>query len=203
MNKLIDLSLPLNENSPVYPGDPKVKIEPFLTIEKDGCNVHTLTFGTHVGTHIDASSHMVADGKNINEFPLEKFTGKGVCIDVSNGFDIAKIRELKVQKDDIILFYSGWDSHVNKADYYTNHPEIPIDIAEYLVLSQVKMIGIDFPSLDHEPYPVHKILLKNEIIIIESLTNLKELVEKKFTVFAFPLNVGVDGSPVRVLADQY
>lgn len=200
MSKFIDLTLPIDENSPVYPGDPKVKIGKFLTMEKDSCSVTSISFATHTGTHIDAPSHMIQNGKNLNEFSLDTFWGNGICVDVSMGFDLEKIKKAGIKRSDIVLFYSGWDKHVYKEDYYLSHPEIPVEIAQLLVDKKVKIVGIDFPTPDKEPYPIHKLFLSNEILIIESLANLDQVLGKQVTLIAFPLSLASDGAPVRVVA---
>lgn len=81
-NKYIDLSLPLSNDTPVYPGDPKVKIKPVLTIPKDGCSVHQYEFGGHTGTHIDAPAHFVEGGKTLDQLSVEAFVMRGSVIPV-------------------------------------------------------------------------------------------------------------------------
>ncbi len=60
---------------------------------------------------------------------------------------------------------------------------------------------MDTPSPDKDPYTVHRILLKEEILIIESLKNLSELLDvKKFEITALPAKFEADSAPVRVIA---
>jgi kynurenine formamidase len=68
------------------------------------------------------------------------------------------------------------------------------------VSRRVKAIGIDWYSPDKEPYPIHRILLENRILILENLTNLSALQGKDFDLFAFPLKIQADSSPVRAVA---
>ena len=56
-------------------------------------------------------------------------------------------------------------------------------------------------SVDHEAILIHKILLGNNILIIENLTNLSVLAGETFKVYAFPLKFQLDGSPTRVVAE--
>src|SRR6185369_3662253 len=101
---LLDLTVPLTEKTPVYPGDPVPKIEPAGILERDGYQDHVLHFGTHLGTHMDAPSHMVPDGKNLDAFPIERFSGRGVCISVREGFSLERISEAGIREGDIVLF---------------------------------------------------------------------------------------------------
>lgn len=199
--KLIDLSVPLNENTPVYPGDPKIKIQKSGILQRDGYQDHYVCLGTHVGTHIDAPSHMIKGGKNLNEFPLEKFVGHGVLIDVEKGFDLDQLKRENIQPNDIVLFYTGMSKFYYDSKYYDNYPSMPLEIADFLVQKKVKMIGVDMCSPDHEPFEVHKILLKEEVLIIENLTNLSTLRGKNFRVYGLPIKLQIDGAPVRVIAE--
>jgi arylformamidase len=197
----IDLSVPINEHTPVYPGDPLLEIRPDETLEKEGYEVHFVCLGTHVGTHIDAPSHMLAGGKNLDQFPLEKFSGRGVYIKFEGNFNLEVVKKAPLARDDIVLFDTGMSSVYYQPRYYYEYPPVTEAIAHYLVEREVKMVGVDMCSVDYEPFPVHKILLAHEILIIENLTGLSRLRGKNFTVYAFPIPLQLDGSPTRVVAE--
>lgn len=106
--KLIDLSVPINEDTPVYPGDPKTKIQPAGVLVKDGYEDHYVCIGTHVGTHLDAPRHMVANSKSLDQIPIDRLTGRGVYIRVNDKkFDLKKIKQAGIQEGDIALFHTG------------------------------------------------------------------------------------------------
>ena len=197
----IDLSVVLNEQTPVYPGDPKIAIKPSGVLEKDGFADCVVTFGNHNGTHVDAPSNMIKDGKTLDQIPIEKFTGKGVLVNVKSGITLDIVQRTTINQDDIVLFYTGMSERYDSEENYKNYPAISEEIANFLVGKKVRMVGVDMCSIDDEPFTIHKILLKNEILIIENLTNLSSLQNKNFTVFAFPLKFQIDGSPVRVVAE--
>ena len=208
----IDLSVPINEKTPVYPGDPEVKIVPVGVLAKDGYQDHYVSIGTHAGTHMDAPSHMLEGSKNLDEFPLEKFSGRGVLLKTNPVFDLAEIKKVPLREGDIVLFYTGMGEHYYDASYYENYPAMPEEVAQYLVEKKVKMIGVDACSPDHPPFPAHRILLARDILIIENLTNLSALAPleappltglkgKEFKVYAFPIKLEIDGAPVRVVAE--
>jgi arylformamidase len=199
--KLIDLSILINEDTPLYPGDAAPKFEKAGDLEKDGFQDCYVSFNNHIGTHIDAPSHMFKDGKNLSEIPLENFAGRGVCIKVEdNKFDLEKVKNADIQKGDIVLFHTGMSDRLFETDYYKDFPQMPEEIAQYLVGKKVKMVGVDVGGIDHD-FSLHRLLLKKEILIMENLTNLKELGGKEFKVYAFPIKLQIDGAPVRVVAE--
>lgn len=200
--KFIDLSVLVNEETPVYPGDPPIKIEPAGVFAKDGYNDHLVSIGTHVGTHIDAPFHMIEGGKTLDQVPLDQFIGRGRLIKIENKiFKLEKIKQADIQKGDIVLFYTGFGDIYHKAEYLTDYPEIPVEIANYLVAKKIKMVGVDMISVDHPPFRTHKILLGGGVLIIENLTNLAELAGQEFTVYALPIKFQIDAAPAHVIAE--
>jgi kynurenine formamidase len=103
--------------------------------------------------------------------------------------------------DSIVLFYSGMDRHFGENDYFTNYPDITEELARFLADQHVKIVGLDWVSPDHDPYQIHDILFKSDVLILENLTNLDQLLmATDFEVFAFPLKIEADSSIVRVVA---
>jgi kynurenine formamidase len=62
------------------------------------------------------------------------------------------------------------------------------------------MVGLDSYSPDNEPFEIHKMLLKRDILIVENLVNLDRLVGKRFRCYVMPLKIqDADGAPCRVI----
>lgn len=200
---LIDLSVAINNDTPVYPGDPVVQIKPAGILSKDGFNDHLLSIGTHVGTHIDAPMHMFDGGKTLDQYPLEHFMGRGRYIRIENGqFSIDAVKNADIQEGDVVIFHTGFgDDYDNPDRYFKQYPAIPADIAQYLVEKEIKMVGTDTCSPDYPDFPIHKIFLAGDVLILENLTNIEEVAGKEFKIMAFPLKLEIDASPVRVVAE--
>jgi len=77
--KLIDLSMPLDNKTPAYPGDPQIEVNQIAEIEKKGWNERRLNINTHCGTHVDAPAHMLAGASTLDNLQLEKFF-RGRCV---------------------------------------------------------------------------------------------------------------------------
>src|SRR5258708_7760308 len=78
--KFIDLTHPMRHGQPSFPGDPTLQISSHATIEKQRCNVSHVSMGSHQGTHLDAQFHFVADGKRLDQMPLEWFYGPATLL---------------------------------------------------------------------------------------------------------------------------
>jgi kynurenine formamidase len=198
---IIDLSVRLNAKTPVYPGDPETKIEPAGVLEKDGWCDYYISMGTHVGTHIDAPAHML-DAETLDKFPLEQFIGTGKYVRVDGEFDLEAIKRANLQKGDIVLFHTGMVEHYHEPVYFEKYPAMSEEVARYLVERKLKMVGVDAGSVDNQDgFPIHKILLAGGVLIIENLTNLEQLAGKSFKIYALPLNLDIEASPARVIAE--
>lgn len=203
--KYIDLTHIITNDMPVFPGDVSVELKSICNYKDNGVSNHLISSSLHAGTHIDAPGHLSSNDKKIIDFDISKFIGKSVFINAKNLKNINKEAVIgKIKKNDIVLFYTGFDKYFYDEVYFYKYPVIDIGCAQYLVANEIKMIGIDFPSVDYYPHDVHKLLLSNDILIIENLTNLQELIGyDNIEVLAFPLKVDGHGAPARVIAKTW
>ncbi|MFY1110355.1 MAG: cyclase family protein [Methanosarcinaceae archaeon] len=82
--KVIDITVPISHSTRVFPGDPEPSIKSVYNLEVDGCAVSKLSFGSHTGTHVDAPSHILKDGKPVDNLELEGLIGRAVILDFSS-----------------------------------------------------------------------------------------------------------------------
>lgn len=201
--KYIDLSHKIDDGIPVYPGDIEVSLVQVKTILKDKYNAYSFSSSLHAGTHIDCPMHLLQNDSTIAEYPLECFVGKGYLIDArgENEIDYKAKYDNQMQKGDIVLIFTETDKKYGNEDYYYRHPVITNELADFLVSREIRMIGVDMPSPDFPPFPVHKLLLNHGIFIIENLTNLEQLLNVEyFEVFAQPLKIFAEASLTRAFA---
>jgi kynurenine formamidase len=198
----VDLSQTLTNNMPVYPGDAPPKLKQLFSLEKDGVANFELTGSMHIGTHVDGPAHMIVGGRNLTEFPAEKFFGRGVVVDARGKMliDESVLKNISLERGDAVLVCTGWAENFGDKKYYKEYPSVTEGFAAALVDAGVSMIGMDGPSPDHPPFNVHKRLLNDEILIIENLTNVTELIGKKFELSVLPLKIAADSAPARVMA---
>jgi arylformamidase len=203
LDRFFDLTRTLSPKMPVYPGDPQPKFKPHLTMQDDKVNVTQITFGSHTGTHVDAQRHFLPNGNSVDKEPLSKFIGEAAIIDGSGKKSITAkdFSGHDIRSNDIVLIYTG------TADRRTDFTYLDVSAAEWMVKQEVKCVGIDTASVEQygrKDAPVHKMLLANNIGIIENLDNLRQFAGSRMFLVCLPLPLkGVDGSPTRaVLLDM-
>jgi arylformamidase len=199
--KIHDLTYSINPGMQVYSGEPEPKFESLSTIETEGIRVTRITLGSHTGTHVDAQSHFLPRGNGIDKEPLDKFVGEAVIIDASDrpgeGIAAKDLDRYKVKRNDIVLLYTDTGSRRIDFSY------LEVSAAEWIVRHAVKCVGIDTLSVEkygRKDALVHKMLLANNIGIVENLDNLQQFVGKRLFFVCLPLPLkGVDGSPARAV----
>jgi len=198
---IYDLTQTINEALPVYPGDPKVTLQPVGGVEQAGFLDHLLTMDTHNGTHIDAPAHMIAGGKELRDYPIERFVRQGICIDARQGFNAEAIEKSVNQEGLAVLFFTGASDYFHEEKYWSEFPVLDKSCIQILINKKVSMVGVDAGSFDKQnDSKVHKSLLGADILLIENLTNLKPLIGQTFDLYALPIKLEKDGAPTRVIA---
>jgi arylformamidase len=175
---IVDLSLPLSETMPVFPGDPKPRIEQVDDFGRDGWNMKRLHMSTHDGTHVNAQSHGVHNGRTLDDYPIESFMGDAILFESETpvGFP-------RMPAGCGLIFR---DRNISRADL------------AWLRESRPGFIGL---AVNHElDLAIEKELLKLDLIVYERLANT-DLLPRKFFFWGVPLRIeDGDGSPVRAFA---
>ncbi|HEX6258903.1 MAG TPA: cyclase family protein [Candidatus Saccharimonadales bacterium] len=201
---IVDLSMPVNEETVVFPGDARPVFEQAGTLETVGFVDHIIHINNHLGTHIDAPDHMLEKGALLSDYPVERFVCQAVCVDARGRAELAVdlLAGVEVSQGDAVLFYTGSGDNYKDPAYATDYPKISLQLAEYLVSKKVNLVGADMISFDHdEPYPIHKALLDNDVLLIENLINLGAVAGKRFRLSALPIRLELHAAPARVIAE--
>lgn len=207
--KIHDVSLVLRPEMVTWPGEPGPKIEPLRRIAKgDTANVSVVSFSDHAGTHVDPPLHFLEGGNTVDKLPLDALVGPCVVVafdgpgHVSGDWlDRAKLPA----PTERILFKTRnsarWADPT--APFTRDFTTINASAAKWCVDHGVKLVGIDYLSIEpqgpeKEGYPVHKTLLKANVVIIEGL-DLRAVASGPYELICAPLKIkDGDGGPARV-----
>ncbi len=212
---VIDLSQPIFNGMPHIP---KILTPPQIrsasNVMVDSVNITNIYMPSHIGTHVDTPRQFFDRGKTIEEYDLSRFAGECTIIEVKKSpnqpITLSDVRryEGQVEENSIVFFNTGWGSLFREPEYNL-HPYISEDVAWWLRDSKVSMIGVDTltPEIPYHmrrdgfDYPIHKILLSNDILIIENLNLTKLNGVSKIWITAFPIPiVECEAAPCRVVA---
>ncbi|HMP67485.1 MAG TPA: cyclase family protein [Candidatus Paceibacterota bacterium] len=204
--KIIDISIPITNNTIIYPGDPVIVIEKHKSIPKDSSNISKISIGSHAGTHIDAPLHSFENGNSIDSYQLENFVGKCSVLDFSNidfgdSIKISDLEKNTILEGDRILCKTK-NSDRGFSEFYSDFVYLDGDAAEFLAMKNIKLFGIDYLSVKQKGSKdnrSHTALLSKNIPILETI-NLKNVSPGEYELFCPPIKfAGIDGAPTRAI----
>ena len=211
--KILDLTLPISDKIPAFPGSPKPNFIQWENLKDDGYNLELLFLSSHTGTHLDAPYHFLENGSKIHEISLTRLVREAVLIMsrkkanqsiTKNDIQKFEKRYGKIPNNSTVVFCTGWQKMLRDDSYFVKNPGLTEAAAKYLVTKKTNLVGIDSPSIDFkgsQHFSVHQIFSKNNILIVENLTNLEKIQSSKFHFVALPLKLKcATGSPVRAIA---
>jgi arylformamidase len=203
MKTFIDITRTLGIDTLDFPGDIKFGMTEVMSFKKgDDWNMFKLEMTNHTGTHVDAPLHKYKNGKSLNDFPLSDYELKCVVIEIKNAEKVTLdgMKNINIPKGGAVLFKTT-NSRLSRKKFSKKFVYVDPSVAEYLVAKGVKLVGIDYLSLDPliSEYPVHQILLSNNVIIMEDAF-LKDVEPGNYTLLYLPMKIkNANGAPVRAL----
>ena len=203
--KLIDVSVPLDENLPTYPGNTPYSLQAVKRITRgDSSNVSTVHMSAHSGTHVDAPRHFFDKSPGVEGLALEILIGRARVIEITSrkGIGADELADIDLSDDIRVLFKTSNSRLWGSGSFQKDYVGVTEAGARHLVEHGIKLVGIDYLSV--EPFkkpgaPTHHLLLGAGIIVIEGL-NLRDVEPGIYEMFCLPLMlVGADGAPARVV----
>jgi arylformamidase len=214
--RFIDLSHTIEHGLNTYPGLPEPRIVDHM--DRASSRQHyapgtefqigKIEMVANTGTYVDSPFHRYVNGKDLAALPLAALADlDGVVIRASRrtarAIDASCLHGLPLAGK-AVLVHTGWSRHWRSEQYGREHPFLTEDAAAYLIAAKVALVGIDSLNIDDTAdtrRPVHSMLLRTEIPIVEHLTNLDALPDRGFRFFAVPpMIAGMGSFPVRAFA---
>ena len=207
----LDLTYPIREGVPAWPGQPPVEVN---TLQSIGCvgeaKISQIVCSVHTGTHVDGPMHFIEGDAGVLAMPAELMSGPArVCrIDDAEPHISAESliayeeRTRPLQTGDRLIVRTrnsgrDWSSEPFDPDYAAVTP----DAAKLLVDRGVAAVGCDYLSVApfDDPATTHRILLHARVWVVEGL-DLRQVAEGEGAWLVAPLAIaGADAAPARSL----
>ena len=175
----------------VFPGDPTPAIERIQSIEQgDFCNLTAFSMCAHNGTHVDAPSHFIENGKTIGEMCLDPFVGDCCVVRFEGNIEA---------EDALSIIKKAAEAKADERILIAGKATVTADAARVFARSGIKLIGNESQTVGPEDSPreVHLILLGADIVLLEGIV-LTDVLEGKYFLNAAPLNLSCcEGAPCR------
>lgn len=207
MPKIIDISVGLQPQIPVWPGSEGFNLFQTMRLDNgDEANVSQLEMDVHVGTHVDAPWHFVTDGSTVEQLSLDVLIGMATVVHLPNITSVTAkdLESLALPENTTRLLLHTrnsklWDNEVT--EFQKDFVALTADAAQWVVDHGIRLIGVDYLSVQrfYDSPLTHEILLKAGVIIVEGL-NLTNVLPGAYQLICLPLKlVGSDGAPARAV----
>ncbi len=204
-SRLIDVTLPFSERLPVWPGDPPVHI-----LRSTGAaTVSELRMSSHVGTHLDAPAHLFPQGRTVDQLPLETLIGPAwvAACDTAGAITAVELDRAGIPAgvERLLIRTRNSIAAAASAAFDEGFAGLDSTAGAWLLDRRIRLVGVDGPSVDpftSTELSVHRLLLANEVIIVENL-QLRDVSAGWYRLICLPLAYeGGDGAPVRAVLES-
>jgi arylformamidase len=207
---LYDVTVPLSDDLPTYPGDPGIKITNWLTLANgDAANVSLFHFGAHTGTHVDAPAHFLEGAAKSEAMPLDVLLGQAWVVELPQTASVIDEDFIATHcpiGTERVLFKTRnsrfWSESTSV--FREDFTYLSLPAAQRLVNQGIKLVGIDYLSIEQfgvARHETHFVLLRKGVVILEGL-NLSEVPPGSYELICLPLRIrggSGDGAPARVV----
>lgn len=206
MDKIIDISLDINEDTVVMPENPEFNKEELASIGEEGYRLYKICMSNHTGTHIDAPAHFIKGGALIDQLPLNDLIGKVLVVEIRDQDKVSldEIKESDISGHTRILLKTRNSELLNENKLSKDFVYLDKKAAGYLVEKGIRLVGLDYFSIDRiedQEKPAHVELAGNDVIIIEGI-NLLHVEPGEYQLTALPIKINTDGAPARVILSR-
>jgi arylformamidase len=204
--RIFDISVPVTNGGLVYPGNPEIRIEPHSELAKGASsNLSRISFGSHTGTHVDAPRHFFESGGTVDRLPLDALIGPALVISFPD--DVMSVTAALLQRHDLrgverLLLRTRNSAFLKDREFHGDFTFIAPDAADALVAAKVRLVGVDYLSVEQfrsGHHRTHRALLERGIVIVEGL-DLSGIDAGSYDFACLPLRLeGLDGAPARAV----
>lgn len=217
MPRLLDLSHAVEAGMVTYKGLPGPVIRDHLSREASRAlyapgttfQIGRIEMVANTGTYVDAPFHRWENGADLAGLQLDILAGRpGICVAAPHARGLAVNEEFLEGKEiegRAVLFFTDWASRWGTPSYFHRSSHLTAAAASLLVARGAAIVGIDAHNIDDtddRARPVHSILLRAGIPVVEHLCGLEALPSSGFRFYAVPVKVvGMGTFPVRAFAE--
>ena len=204
--KIWDLSLAVDENAEVFPGDTAYSQRLHFSLTPDcPVNVNSITLSPHTGAHADAPMHYANGGASSGELDMAPYLGPCRVIHCLDCGPLVRPEHIAHALEALparVLLRTARTASQSRASFTAIAPET----IEPLATTNIALVGIDTPSIDpatSQSLPSHQQLLAHRLRVLENLV-LDDVAEGDYELIAVPLKLTrADTSPVRAILREF
>ena len=192
---------------PVWPGSPGYSARLVKSLAGgDPADATELTLEVHTGTHLDAPSHTLPGAATMGEYDLATGYGKALVVDTGDAsrIDAVVLEGLGIPAGTERLLLRTRNTTgvpLHSRTFTEDYAALTLDGAEYLVSRGIRLVGIDYLSIQRfeDPADTHHTLFRGGVTILEGL-KLDDVDPGHWELVCLPLSMpGLEAAPARAV----
>ncbi|MEN3185881.1 MAG: cyclase family protein [Atribacterota bacterium] len=222
MGKLFDLTGPIENGLWGYhelPGlehiVPRVEINHIASIDNNGFFASKVVLSTISGTYLEAGSHILKDGKTLDQYPLERFYLSAKILRLPTqreksiiGRQILEKNTPPISPGEALLIDTGWGTRWNTPGYVLSCPNFDEEALLWIIEQNISLLGVDVPCIESawsddeegEKGSMLGKLFAHDILLLAPLIGLERISSPRGTLICLPINLkGTSGAPCRAI----
>jgi arylformamidase len=208
--QIFDVSVPLRNTMPYYPGDPAPQITRLEDHTRgDAWTTSHLSFSAHIGTHVDAPLHRLPGGNTVDNLDLQTLVGRAFVADLSDVASEIHAEDLEACRIPLsaerLVLKTRNAALWQRDEFQSHYVALSESGAEWVVARGIRLVAIDYLSVDlfdASDFRAHEVLLRAGVVIVEGVMT-GEIAEGWYTLVCLPLRLqGADGAPARAILIQ-
>jgi kynurenine formamidase len=196
-----------------------VSIQTIANVRENGFFASKISFCTISGTYVESGSHILENGKMLDEYEVGDFIKSAHIIHLPAQKPGTLINEKLLKKyapdgnfkGEALLIDTGWGKNWNREGYVLNCPNFTRKAIEWVISRGISMFCVDVPCIEgawsedvaEEKGGLLSILFEKDILLVAPLVNLENVKGNRGVVYALPLYVAeTSGAPARVVFEE-
>jgi kynurenine formamidase len=198
---------------------PDVSIETIATVKKNEFFASRITVASISGTYLEAGSHILEDGKTLDEYGVEDFIKPATLIRLPKqagkamiGADLLETHApANIPRGRALIVETGWWSRWNTPGFVLESPNFDRGAVQWLLDREPAICGFDITCLEsswsedvvEEKGGLLGMIFRQAALLLAPLVNLGQLRGTEGTLYCLPLHAaGTSGAPVRVVFEE-
>lgn len=201
----IDISWPITATITTYKDKKNVSLISEKSFEQDLVRETIINMSAHTGTHVDAPSHFLKQGKTVDSYAIDTIIGEAIVLDYTHLDESIKRTDLipfSEQLGNKIVLLKTKNSERSVTDsFWKEFIYLEQSGAFFLAELGIKAVGIDYLGIErNQPnHETHIALMNQSIPIIEGL-RLADVDPSIYHCICLPIRFqGIEAAPARAI----
>lgn len=206
MSQILDITLRLGPETPLYPGDPAPEIDLLSDIANgDALTASLLHLPVHAGTHVDFPGHFIKGGRLLGDYSINQFIGPAWVADltdVEGAIAAERLASEHIPVGKHILLKTRNSLLLKDPRFHEDYVYLEPSGVEHLLAMNPPSLGFDYYSLDpsnSRDFPAHRRCAEAGIPVFVCL-DLSMADAGAYQFCGLPPSIpSLEGAPVRAI----